>query len=344
MNSFLVIAPQGLGDALEATPLVAALKRAMPRARIDAAVLRPGPRQLFEGLPELVDRVRYYPYWERGVWYFLHALSREAGSIRYDASLLAYPAARPEYHLLAWLHRARKRVAHAYWKTSPWNLQWLETDLAPVRHEHNVLRNLDLLRAIDVGVDDETPPAYVAPRAWIAGDRSASRIAIHIGTVVHHGLEAKRWPAERFTELTRRLRQRGYDLYVIAGPDERAASARIAAAVPGVDLVEGSISDVARFLSGCALAVTNDSGIGHLAAAVGTPVLAVHGPTPVEGGPYGPSAVRFRPSACPPCFDPRRRNTSCALGIDYACLKRDTPVDVVEERVLQILGVERQPA
>ena len=54
---FLVVAPQGLGDSLEATPAVAALKAYRPSAKIDVVVLRPGPRELFEGLTELVDRV-----------------------------------------------------------------------------------------------------------------------------------------------------------------------------------------------------------------------------------------------------------------------------------------------
>ena len=61
---FLFIAPQGLGDALELTPAIAAVKAEVPRAAIDVAVMRPGPRELFEGLP-MVDRVIDLPFGKR---------------------------------------------------------------------------------------------------------------------------------------------------------------------------------------------------------------------------------------------------------------------------------------
>ena len=336
MSSYLVIAPQGLGDALEATPIVAALRRAQPTARIDAAVLRPGPRQLFAQLEGHVDDVLYYPYWERGMGAFALSVLRSIfAARRYDAALLAYPAARPEYEFLGRLHRARTLVAHDYSlhaseASKPGHIR------VPVGRKHNVERNLDLVRALGIDVDAST--SYLVPDAWIDGPRVDDRIAIHVGTVTHHGLANKRWPVERFAELARRMAARGYEVAVISGPDERAESKTIVDATLRARLVEGDIADIARFLSGCAAAVTNDSGVGHLAAAVGTKVLALHGPTPVEGGPYGPNAVRFRPSLCPPCFDPRLRNTSCALNIDFACLKRDLPVELVEERLLLALA------
>jgi ADP-heptose:LPS heptosyltransferase len=336
VSSYLVIAPQGLGDALEATAIVRALKTAQPDARIDAAVLRPGPRQLFSELTDYIDDVLYYPYWERGLAAFGGALLRTLRRpTRYDASFLAYPAARPEYHFLARLHGASRRVAHDYWPGRWSSLQQLQNVLVTVGKKHNVERNLDLVRALGIAFDPAT--SYVVPKSWTGELAAGKRVAIHAGTVTHHGLANKRWPADRFEELARRLAGRGYEICVISGPDERDESLRIVRATQGAKLIEGPIDDIARFLSGCAVAVTNDSGIGHLAAAVGIKVLALHGPTPVEGGPYGPAAVRFRPSACPPCFDPRLRNTSCALNIDFACLKRDLPVDLVEERFVALV-------
>ena len=329
MRSFLLIAAQGLGDALEATPVVCAIKAAEPESVIDVVVLRGGPRDLFSALTGSVRTVFHYPYWDRGIGAFAAAIGRELPRLpRYDVSLLAYPAARPEYHLLAWLHRAKRRIAHEYWPGRAAGLQWLETDLVPVRPHHNVLRNLDLLAA--AGIPAPADPAYLIPDSWRVPTADARRVAIHIGTVTHHGLDNKRWPADRFRELAARLSSRGYAVSVIAGPDELDASDAIVSVVAGATLVQGPIDAIARHLSSCAAAVTNDSGIGHLAAAVGTRVLALHGPTPVEGGPFGSNAVRFRPSSCPACFDPRLRNTSCKLGIDFACLKRDMSVDAVE--------------
>lgn len=337
MPSFLVIAPQGLGDALEATPIVGALRAAEPDARIDVAVLRPGPRQLFSELTGYVDAVLYYPYWERGGLAFIGAVARSLLTLRrYDASLLAYPAARKEYELLAGLHRARRRVAHDYWPSKRVGRKRPSEVLVEVRPAHNVIRNLDLVRAI--GIEPDSGVTYLVPPSWVSGQPVDNRIALHVGTVTHHGLERKRWPVERFVELARRLADDGYEVCVISGPDERADSRAIVQAVPSARLFEGPLDSVARFLSGCAAAVTNDSGIGHLAAAVGTRVLALHGPTPVEGGPYGPRAVRFRPSPCPACFDPRLRNTSCALDIDYACLRLDMTVERVQSALHSLLA------
>ena len=333
MTSYLVIAPQGLGDALEATPIVAALRRARPSAKIDALVLRPGPRRLYLGLDD-VDEVLYYPYWERGMAAFLASLARDAFRRRtYDASFLAYPASRPEYGALARFHRADVRVAHDY--EARGSSRTARSIRVPVEPKHNVERNLDLVRAL--GIDAGEPVRYLVPPSWTDGNRDSRRIAVHVGTVTHHRLSNHRWPVERFAELARRLLRDGFDVGVISGPDERAESAALAAAAEGARTIEGTLDEIARYLSTCAGAVTNDSGIGHLAAAVGTTVIALHGPTPVEGGPFGPNAISFRPSTCPPCFDPRRRNTSCALGIDFACLKKDLTVDLVEQRLLREL-------
>ncbi len=187
----LVIAPQGLGDALEATPLIAALKDA--GAAVDVAVLRPGPRELFEGLTDVVDRVIYLPYWQGGLGPFLASIVQHARKRRYDASFLAYPASRPEYQMLSWVFGARVRVAHAYWRPTFTNLLGLNTVLVPVSGEtDNVLRNLDLLRAI--GVKSGPSPEYLVPPSWRQRAREPGLLAFHIGTVTHHGLEAKRWP------------------------------------------------------------------------------------------------------------------------------------------------------
>jgi len=164
---------------------------------------------------------------------------------------------------------------------------------------------------------------------------------MHIGTIAHHGLEAKRWPETSFAELGRRLLQRGYELVVLAGPAEKDETVRVVEAMPGSRLQTGSLLDAARTIASASAVIANDSGIAHVAAGVGTPVLALHGPTPVEYGPYGRDAVAFRPTACAPCFDVVRTDASCKLGIGHACLKRDLSVDVVEARMLELLGGER---
>ncbi len=323
---FLIIAPQGLGDALEATPLLSALKRRYPEARIDVAVTRGGPQALFRGLPEYVDQVLYLPFWEKGRFAFLQALIRARGTARYDASFLAFPAARPAYRLLLRAFRSRRRYAH------DWRFGSLDVLLGicavPVRKAHNVERNRDLLRA--AGIEPTTETGYLTPATWKDLQRARSgRIAVHIGSIAHDGLAAKRWPMENFARLCSALREQSHEVVLIAGPDELDETKACARLAGGIPIHQSDLASTSKMLSRCAAVVANDNGIAHLAAGVGTPVVAIFGPTPTEFGPFSATAVSFRPSNCPPCFDVRRPIVTCAKNIDFACLKRDVTVDLV---------------
>lgn len=337
-GAYLMIAPQGLGDALEATPFAAALRKAQPDARIDVAVLRPGPKELFEGLPELVDDVVYLPFWDGGAPPFVRELLRSRRKKRYNAAFLMYPAAKREYQWMMRAFSAQRRYAHRYFEPALQNFLWLNSDLVEVlEHGHNVLQNLQMLRA--AGFECEIPERYSVPRTWIdSRPRDGKRIAIHVGTIAHNGLEARRWPAERFEEIARRSLGRGYDVALIMGPAERQETLAINRALPDAHIVCGPLAEIARYLSTCALVLSNDSGIAHLAAGVGAPVIALFGPTAAwRHGPYGVNTLALRPSGCPPCFDPRLLNTKCALNIGHRCLHEDMPVDVVDVHVQEML-------
>jgi ADP-heptose:LPS heptosyltransferase len=117
----------------------------------------------------------------------------------------------------------------------------------------------------------------------------------------------KRWPPDRFGRLARELRERGLAPAVAIGPgeEELARAVSDAAGVPipvlGADL---DPVELAAVLARARVAVTNDSGPMHLAAAVGTPVVALFGPTdPGRTGPTGsPSVVLDRYVFCSPCY------------------------------------------
>jgi ADP-heptose:LPS heptosyltransferase len=332
----LVFAPQGLGDSIEVTPLLRMLRQAYPSAQLDVAVLRAGPRQLFAGMPHLVDRVLYLPYWEQGVAGFVRAVGRHAFQDAYDCSFMAYPAARAEYHFLAKILRARQRIAHRYSNPSLKNgLNWY-TDLVPIRDVHNVLRNVDLLAPLKVG--GAVPERCEIPGDWCNGVRDRGRIAMHVGSVDHDGFALKRWPAKNFGLLGSRLTSQGFRISLICGPDEEQLTQEVAAAIPGATIFRGPLREVSRHLSTCALLVANDSGIGHLAAAGGTPVVALLGPTPLNCAPYGQNVLALRPTSCPPCFTPAAGITGCIAALDFACLRIDLSVEVVEQACMERLA------
>jgi ADP-heptose:LPS heptosyltransferase len=166
-------------------------------------------------------------------------------------------------------------------------------------------------------------------------------VTIHIGTIAHDGFENKRWPLDNFALAAQSLQRSGYKISLLAGPEEKEETSRLGVLIPGSQLFSGSLDQAANHIATSALVLTNDSGVGHLAAAVKTPVVSLFGPTPTTGAPYGPTSSPIRNSPCPPCFSPLARGISCALNIDYRCLKVDLTVDHVLRSVYTILDRAR---
>jgi heptosyltransferase-2 len=123
--------------------------------------------------------------------------------------------------------------------------------------------------------------------------------------------EAKRWPAERFRELAQRLLAAGLTPVVIVGPGEEKLAAEVAGAAVRVAGPQVDVAGLAGVLAALDALVTNDSGPMHLAAAVGTRVVALFGPTdPARTAPLGTGHRMLRLELdCAPCHRP-----VCPLG------------------------------
>jgi ADP-heptose:LPS heptosyltransferase len=113
-------------------------------------------------------------------------------------------------------------------------------------------------------------------------------IAVHPGS----GSKAKNWPLENYVSLVQRLYQscRGTAL-VVEGPAERNMIDNMSEALDGITFIalqSLALPLLAAILSQCSLFIGNDSGITHLAAALGVPTIALFGPTdPYIWGPRG---------------------------------------------------------
>jgi heptosyltransferase-2 len=139
---------------------------------------------------------------------------------------------------------------------------------------------------------------------------------------------SKRWPASSYADLGRRLIAEGHRVWVVGGPSERALAAEIAAAAPeGIrDLTGPDLRDAILALAAADVAVSNDSGLLHVAAALDTPAIGIFGPTsPLHWAPLNPlAAVIETPNElpCRPCHQP-----VCRLG-HHLCM-RDIGVEQV---------------
>jgi heptosyltransferase-2 len=108
----------------------------------------------------------------------------------------------------------------------------------------------------------------------------------------------KAWPPRHYADLALRLTRTGAAVWVLGGPNEREIAREIvAAAGPNArDLTGTDLRDAILALAACDIAVSNDSGLMHIAAAIGTPTVAIFGPTsPWHWKPLNPVAAILEP-------------------------------------------------
>jgi heptosyltransferase-2 len=171
-----------------------------------------------------------------------------------------------------------------------------------------------------MGLTDARPVAVVAPGA--------------VGP-------SKRWPAAAYAELTRQLGDQGFSVWVIGGPQEKDLAAEIGAGFPARcrDLTGPDLRNAILALAAADVAISNDSGLLHVAAAIGTPSIGIFGPTsPWHWAPLNPLAAVIEPKTdvpCRPCHKP-----TCRFG-HHRCMQ-DIPAEQVAAAVLA--AVAPQPA
>lgn len=146
---------------------------------------------------------------------------------------------------------------------------------------------------------------------------------------------AKRWPEAHFAALARLLAARGCAVWLVGSPKDHAIAETIAAASTGacINLCgKTDIAEAADLLAASRLVVTNDSGLMHIAAAVGRPVIALYGSSSPQFTP--PLSVDARiltlDMECSPCFQ-----RVCPLG-HFKCLN-----DLSPERVFAAIDFAR---
>lgn len=199
-------------------------------------------------------------------------------------------------------------------------------------------RYFDAAAELDVAPDPGSLEMFLA-RPSLAG---AERFLAEQGIGVTRQLIAvapgaahftKRWPEHHWTALVRRLVEQGNDVVVIGGPEDLELGRRVAAAggqravsaAGGFDLPgSGALLKRSRAL------VSGDTGVMHMATAVGTPVVALFGPTvgPFGFFPYHAKAtVLERALPCRPCS--AHGGPACPLT-HHRCMQDTTPEDVLE--------------
>jgi ADP-heptose:LPS heptosyltransferase len=297
----------GVGNALMALPMVRQLKRHRPDARVTVIARIDAMAKPFRRLPE-IDEVLVTGTGAKG-------LLRMVGSARKrrpDVYLVPFPSNRWQYSLLAQLSGAKRRLIHGYpvgyWRA----LHFLPAERVPAeRGLHDVVQNLRLLKGIGIEPDETEAPRFLlhdedrANAAELLGD-TPPFVAIHAGSAKTILARAKRWPPEKYAELIDQLDR---PVVLLEGPDEAGVADEILrhvkSAKPRVLRLCGPLSDAAAVLERASLYVGSDSGLAHLAAAVGTRPVTIFGPAdPDRVAPFGYRHLVIQPNrACAPCFE-----------------------------------------
>jgi heptosyltransferase-3 len=324
------------GDVLLASPVLSVLRSALPRAEIDALVYRETAPML-EGHPALarlftIDRAQR----RRGPFARLAAdvgLLRALRERRHD--LLVHLTEHPRGLVLALATRPRWAVARQPAKHRwAWRLGF--THFYPWPRgtpRHTVETNLDALRRIGIVPRDEDKRLVVVPAARdearadaLLAQRGLARSAF---AQLHPGSRwlFKAWESDRTAAVASELVRRGRPVVITGAPDERerAIVADVLAALPA-DVREAvhdltgqlTLAELAALTARARLFVGVDSAPMHIAAATGTPVVVLFGPS--DEHEWGPWRVPHRVVAspgfpCRPC-----RNDGCGGGKRSECL------------------------
>ena len=138
---------------------------------------------------------------------------------------------------------------------------------------------------------------------------------------------AKRWPAESYAALANRLLAEGFAVWVVGGPGEKALAAQIVGTGAARDLTGHDLRNAILALAAATAAVSNDSGLLHVAAALGTPAIGIFGPTsPWHWAPLNPLAGTVQTAEnlpCQPCHKP-----VCRL-VHHRCMRDIAPDQVL---------------
>jgi heptosyltransferase II len=206
--------------------------------------------------------------------------------------------------------------------------------------ERRLPRMVDRCATLALPRDEPLPaewplPELVVPAAEVEAwrerlglDASPPAVAFCPGAVG----PSKRWPAAAYGELARTLTARGMAVWVIGGPDEARLAGEITSAGGPLarDLTGPDLRNAILALAAARVAVSNDSGLLHVAAALGTPAIGIFGPTsPWHWAPLNPLAAVIETRSeldCRPCHKP-----TCRLR-HHRCM-RDIPAAQVLEAV-----------
>lgn len=331
---FLIIRLSSLGDIVLTTPVIKALKERYPDAVVDFLVKKEY-HNLLSVNPHLN---RIITLDSNGVHKGLNGLLKISKELRAGGYT----------HVIDLHGNLRSRIITSFLpgaKTLRYDKQVVKRRLIlsgfKVKTRHTVGAYLASLLPLGIGMQEHlpNPSIYISKDEEDGAKRFLAQAGISEGEVLIGIAPGARWPTKRwiedgFIEIGRKaVKELGARVLIFGGPDETDLSKRVAAEVGNKALSVAGVAglkETAALIKRCKVFVSNDSGPMHIATAVGTPVVAIFGPT-VQGfgfSPLGESVVVEKELKCRPCS--LHGSSTCPKG-HFECMKGITVSEVFDK-------------
>lgn len=306
----LLVLTTGLGDAVLSTPAIRAIRAAMPDANIQLFCRR-GWVPLFVADPDLSGVIPYHGKYRE----FLATLNR----LREFSPQLTVILHGNDPDILPLVYLARSEFIVRV-PTRGTRYQFLLSnrerpeDASTVPGLHYIENRLRILDTLGISVVSTVPRVHLPARANQVAESRLRRLCDGRPFWVLHPFAAdpyKSWPLDKVLELVTVAKQRwpGFDILLTGGARDRRQLNTLPAVPNGVHVVAGEfeISEMAAIMARAACVVAPDTGILHLGAALGRPVVGLYAPTsPALVGPRGVRNAVYvieRPRTCDPCLE-----------------------------------------
>ena len=322
-KNILIIKPSSLGDIVLTLPTLSALRRSFPDARISWLV-RPEFAPLLKNHPALTDIIIFDRKLLGKAWHNPHAFQCLLSLIfqfrrsKFDAVIDFQGLFRTAF--LGWLSGCKRRFGMANAR-----------EFARFFYTHRVTQNQSCIHLVDYYLKivqsawaSDTEVKFILPEEPAAADSvkrllatygiSPDNYAVFVPTSAH---DDKCWPTGNFAALADKIAPEfGLSIVATGSASEKDAVERLksSASVPIANLAgETSLSELIELLRAAKLVVSNDTGPGHIAAALAVPVVLIFGRSnPARVAPYGrshcvaaiePEGRGFKPDSTNPKHD-----------------------------------------
>ena len=307
MRNVLIVKLRYIGDVLLATPTVRAIKAARPDVRVTMMVNR-GTEDVLSGNPDLNEVMVLDKGSLSAQWRFIAELRRR----RFDTVIDLTDGDRSAF--LSWISGAPVRIG--FNDEHRWRGRCYTQVVQPVPGiRHRIDRDLEVLKHMSIQAGSKDPQLWLMPGEENSADYLLDQLGVQRSQsmmILQPGARFwfKAWPPERFAELADQLTSQ-YDCQVLIGGSHQDIDVaqqirQMAKCSPIIMAGRTTIKQFAAICRKSALFVGSDSGAMHIASAVGTPVVALFGPSsPREWGPRGgPVEVLYKELDCRSCFHP----------------------------------------